>query len=104
MKKSILGLVLVLVMVVGNMAGVKAQTLVFDPAENDNWYYHGVFYGRGIELKEGEGKGNILQVNTTTNQANGDRSIFRFLNRQMEERALTIFRMFMIRNLQRKSI
>ena len=36
-----------------------AQTIVFDPAINDDWYYHGVFYGRGIELKHGEGKGNI---------------------------------------------
>ncbi len=36
-----------------------AKATVFDPAENDNWYYHGVFYGRGIELKHGKNKGNI---------------------------------------------
>lgn len=59
MKKSVLSILIMAVVLMYAAVGVCAQSLVFDPAENENWYYHGVFYGRGIELKHGEGKGNI---------------------------------------------
>lgn len=59
MKKSFKAIFVLAVILMYGIVNVNAQTLVFDPAENENWYYHGVFYGRGIELKHGDGKGNI---------------------------------------------
>lgn len=50
----------VIIMCIG--VNISAETLIFDPAINENWYAHGVFYGRGIQLKcdeAGENKGNI---------------------------------------------
>ena len=41
---------------------VSAKTTVLDLTDSDEWYYHGVFYGRGIQLQTdeaGENKGNI---------------------------------------------
>ncbi len=35
------------------------ETLVFDPGVENDWLYHGVFYGRGLALKYGEGKGRL---------------------------------------------
>ena len=60
MKQSLFKTIFILaVILVSFCVNANAETLVFDPAENENWYYHGVFYGRGIELKHGECKGNI---------------------------------------------
>ncbi len=38
---------------------IKEETLVFDPGKTDDWCYHGVFYGRGMELKIGSEKGKL---------------------------------------------
>lgn len=59
MKKLFKTIFILAVVMMYGIVSVNAQTLVFDPAVNENWYYHGVFYGRGIELKHGENKGNI---------------------------------------------
>lgn len=37
----------------------RKETLVFEPGKDNDWNYHGVFYGRGLYLKHGEGKGRL---------------------------------------------
>lgn len=59
MKKLCKTIFILAVVMMQGIININAQTLVFDPAVNENWYYHGVFYGRGMELKLGENKGNI---------------------------------------------
>ncbi len=53
-------LILAVVMMIGISA--QAERVVFDPAEENEWYYHGVFYGRGLQLVTDEAreyKGNL---------------------------------------------
>ena len=63
MKQGLFKAILILaVIVVSMMVNVNAETLVFDPGQDDNWHYHGVFYGRGLQLQTdeaGENKGKL---------------------------------------------
>ena len=62
MKKLIKTIFIAGVIIMHAITNVSAATLVFDPAEENAWTYHGVFYGRGLQLKcdeAGENKGNI---------------------------------------------
>ncbi len=54
-------LILVVILMLG-MVSAHAETLVFDPGQDSNWHYHGVFYGRGLQLQTdeaGENKGKL---------------------------------------------
>ena len=55
MKHSFFKTILILLVVVMSItSNVNAETLVFDPGQDTNWHYHGVFYGRGLELQTDE--------------------------------------------------
>ena len=63
MKKSFFKTIFVLVVIcMYCTVNVCAETLVFDAGQDDNWHYHGVFYGRGLQLvtdEAGENKGKL---------------------------------------------
>ena len=53
--------ILVVIFMLG-IVNTHAETLVFDPGQDSNWHYHGVFYGRGLQLQTeeaGENKGKL---------------------------------------------
>ncbi|MBQ6795588.1 MAG: hypothetical protein IJO83_05530 [Clostridia bacterium] len=61
-KKLFKTIFILAVMVMSFSTSVNAEILVFDPGQDDNWHYHGVFYGRGLQLQTdeaGENKGKL---------------------------------------------
>ena len=40
----------------------RKETVVFEPGQNSDWYAHGVFYGRGLQLQTDEAGDNIIRA------------------------------------------